>query len=100
MTYEVRGWNLQSGFDISIAEKALTVGIIGNFTAAEPDQVQIAEVNAFIAESIRREKLRADYKILGARQKSNNNNNNTGLDGEKLFETIKRFFLRWEGFIV
>jgi hypothetical protein len=98
MTYEVRGWNLQSGFEIAIAKRALTVGIIGNFTESEPDQLQIAEINAFIAESIRREKLRADYKILGARQKSNDMN--TGIDGEKLFETIKRFFLRWEGFIV
>jgi hypothetical protein len=99
MTYEVRGWDLQSGFDLAIINKALTIGLIGNFTATEPDELQIAEVNAFIAESIRREKLRADYKILGVRQKLNNTTN-TGLDGEKLFETIKRFFLRWEGFIV
>jgi hypothetical protein len=97
MTYEVRGWNLQSGFDIPIVEKALTIGLIGNFTAKVPDEVQIAEVNAFIAEAMRREKLRADYKILGARQQSKNN---TGLDGEKLFETLKKFFLRWNGLIV
>lgn len=64
----MRGWSYQSGFeDLKFNNQTITVGLIGDFTKDSPSKDQVNEVNAFISESIRREKLSKDYKIHGAR---------------------------------
>lgn len=76
-------------------DRAIVVGLIGNFTDAEPEQLQIAEVDALIAESIRREKLQSDYRILGARRHTSIAN-----DGQRLFDIMREFFFHWSGIII
>lgn len=84
-----------SGLDIPLMDRAIVVGLIGNFTDAEPEQLQIAEVDALIAESIRREKLQSDYRILGARRHTSIAN-----DGQRLFDIMREFFFHWSGIII
>lgn len=95
MTYEVRGFDYVSGLDIPLMEKSIVVGLIGNFTAVEPERLQIAEIEALISESIRREKLQSDYKILGARYHTSIAN-----DGQKMFDILREFFFHWSGIII
>lgn len=84
-----------SGLDIPLMDRAIVVGLIGNFTDAEPEQLQIAEVDALIAESIRREKLQSDYRILGARRHTSIAN-----DGQRMFDIMREFFFHWSGIII
>lgn len=84
-----------SGLDIPLVDRSIVVGLIGNFTAAEPELLQIAEVEALIAESIRREKLQSDYKILGARRHTSIAN-----DGQRMFDILREFFFHWSGIII
>lgn len=95
MTYEVRGFDYVSGLEVPVVNRAIVVGLIGNFTDAEPEQLQIAEVKALISESIRREKLKSDYRILGARRHTSIAN-----DGQRMFEILREFFFRWSGIII
>lgn len=89
-TYEVRGWNYLSGFDLPNNNKSFSVGLIGDFTYSEPRKHQIDEVNALISESIRRRMLKPEYKILGMRESKR--------DGEKLFKQLETLD-GWEGWI-
>lgn len=67
-TYEIRGWSYLSGFeDLPYNNQSLTVGLIGNFTAREPALNQVLEVEAFISESVRRQKLSSNYFVHAAR---------------------------------
>lgn len=86
-TYEIRGWGYQSGFnDLPFNNRSLTVGLIGDFTAEEPALNQVLEVEAFISESVRRQKLSTKY-IVHAAQLHNK-------DGTKMLAKFK-MFSRW-----
>lgn len=76
-------------------ERSIVVGLIGNFTNEEPERLQIAEMEALISESIRREKLQSDYKILGARRHTSIAN-----DGQMMFDILRQFFFKWSGIII
>ena len=90
-TYELRGWNYQSGFDeIPMRNESFTVGLIGDFTYTDPLDVQVAEVEALIAESVRRLKLCKQYKIHGLRQHK--------LDGLKMF-LVFLSWVEWGGWV-
>lgn len=90
-TYELRGWNLRSGFEeLPFNSECITVGLIGDFTVNEPAMNQIHEVEAFISESIRRRKLMKNYRIHGARLHEK--------DGHKMFTKFKTLS-QWAGWI-
>lgn len=91
----MRGFDYVSGLEIPLMDRAIVVGLIGNFTDAEPERLQIAEVDALIAESIKRKKLQSDYRILGARRHTSIAN-----DGQKMFDILREFFLHWSGIII
>lgn len=70
--YEIRGWNYVSGFTIAdIMNTSIAVGLIGNFTSNVPSENQLAELVAFINESIRRKKLSKNFNLYGIRNDSN-----------------------------
>lgn len=86
-TYEGRGWSFESGFDqVPKSNISLTVGFIGNFTVLQPPKQQIEEMKAWIRESIRKQKLAANYKVFGVR-----NITESRLDGDGLFRKIEKW---------
>lgn len=90
-TYELRGWSYLSGFeDLPFNNRSLTVGLMGDFTSREPAFNQVQEVEAFISESIRRQKLSENYVIHGVQLYNK--------DGSKMFAQFKTF-VRWAGLI-
>lgn len=80
-----------SGFDhLPFNDQAITVGLIGDFTHIEPSPKQVLEFEAFIVESIRRQKLQSNFKLHGARLIER--------DGDKMFNRFKEFD-KWVGWI-
>lgn len=90
-TYELRGWNYQSGFEfIPFNEESIAVGLIGDFTKFSPSTLQLYEVEALIFESIRRQKLQRRFKIHGSRMHQ--------YDGLKMFVEFMEL-RQWAGWI-
>lgn len=90
-TYELRGWQYVSGFDsLPFNNQSFTVAFIGDFTFAEPAEIQVGEFKALINESIRRRKLSKNYKIHGARFRDR--------DGLKMFKRFEAL-TQWSGLI-
>jgi hypothetical protein len=92
VTYELRGWNFESGFsNIAVNnESSIAVGFIGDFSYTYPPDNQIGELKAFIAEALRRKDLASDFKIYGYQSSSN--------DGQMLFRIIRKME-RFNGFL-
>lgn len=85
----MRGWGFQSGFErIPFNNETITVGLIGDFTNREPSQNQLFEVAALIAESVRRKKLKSNFKIHGLHLKE--------LEGLKMYAEFSQW-LEWAG---
>ncbi|XP_070497917.1 peptidoglycan-recognition protein SC2-like [Chironomus tepperi] len=65
-SYEIRGWNYASGFPaVYNKNESIVVGFMGDFTTKMPTNFQLAELSAFINESIRRKKLVRNFKLYG-----------------------------------
>ncbi|KAL7017419.1 hypothetical protein ACKWTF_010369 [Chironomus riparius] len=65
-SYEIRGWNYASGFPATFNKnQSIVVGFIGDFTAKMPTNLQLAELSAFMIESIRRKKLIKNFNLYG-----------------------------------
>lgn len=113
LTYEGRGFNLQSGFNLPNRNVSLTVGIIGeiwylififfkinvpfvstgDFTSQKPSKSQLDELEALIRESVLRGKLAPNFTIHGARNQSFLN------DAEELFKVSSKRFDKWHSVI-
>jgi hypothetical protein len=71
ITYEVKGWSLQSDFELPNRNCSLVVGLIGDFTDNRPSKRQLDELEALIRESVQRGKLSSNFTIQGGRSFQN-----------------------------
>lgn len=93
-TYEGRGWVHESGFsNITTRNCSITIGVMGDFTHHPPSKKLLEETKSLISESIRRQRLLADYRIYGVRNRTVSER-----DGKALFETISNW-MKWDSVI-
>ncbi|XP_037930746.1 peptidoglycan-recognition protein 3-like [Teleopsis dalmanni] len=89
ITYEVRGWDYESGYASVPQNSTLVIGLIGSYTNTAPSPLQLQSAYSLIKESIRRKKLQRQYQIYGIR-----NLTISETDGEALF----RHTAKWPRF--
>ncbi|XP_055846813.1 peptidoglycan-recognition protein SC2 isoform X1 [Episyrphus balteatus] len=89
-TYEVRGWNHESGLSILPQQSSLVIGFIGNYTFVPPTDTQCTSALSIVNESMQRKKLHSSYQVFGLRNLSISH-----FDGEALFNRISK----WQRFV-
>lgn len=89
-TYEVRGWNHESGLSILPQQSSLVIGFIGNYTFIPPTDTQCTSALSIVNESMQRKKLHNSYQVFGLRNLSISH-----FDGEALFNRISK----WQRFV-
>lgn len=89
-TYEVRGWNHDSGLSILPQQSSLVIGFIGNYTFVPPTETQCTSALSIVNESMERKKLHSSYQVFGLRNLSISH-----FDGEALFNRISK----WQRFV-
>lgn len=89
-TYEVRGWNHESGLSILPQQSSLVIGFIGNYTSVPPTETQCTSALSIVNECMQRKKLHSSYQVFGLRNLSISH-----FDGEALFNRISK----WQRFV-